>query len=224
MIWLLVALAIAPGIGILMFVYFKDKYEKEPLSLIIKCFFWGMLTVIPPIIIETMGSSFSPDKTNNIYSIFLYSFAFVGFSEEFSKYLLLRIYPFRKKDFNEPFDGIVYAVAISMGFATFENIFYVIEGGIGTGLVRIFTAVPAHGAFAVIMGFYVGLAKFKQNHFGYLFIGVLMATLAHGAYDFFIMQNDYPALKLLTLVCLIIIIILSFRAMKIHRNNSPFKQ
>jgi len=219
---LLLALAIAPAIGIILLVYFKDKYEKEPFSLLFKCFLLGLFTIIPPIFIELAAEKLSPGQSVNPINIFIYAFAIVGFSEELSKFLLLRVYPYRSKHFNEPFDGIVYSVVISMGFAVAENIFYVLDGGVGAALIRMFTAVPAHAAFAVLMGYYVGLAKFRKNKFGFLLTGLIVATIAHGFYDWFLFQDNMPGLQLLAMVCLILIIIISFRAMKIHRKNSPF--
>ena len=218
----LFALAIAPGIAVILFVYFKDKYEKEPFSLLLKCFLLGTLTIIPPLFIETIFQGFGPGYAFSNSNIFVYAFFVVGLSEEASKFLLLRIYPYRSKHFNEPFDGIVYSVVISMGFATAENIFYVLEGGAGVGLLRMFTAVPGHAAFAMLMGYYVGLSKFRQHNFGFLFMGLLAATTAHGFYDFFLFVEDMPGLQVLSIVCLVLIIILSFRAMRIQRNNSPF--
>ena len=222
MIFILLALALAPAIGIILLVYFKDKYEREPFSLLLKCFLLGLLTIIPPIFIELAAGRLSPDQTSNPGSIFIYAFLIVGLSEEFSKFLLLRIYPYRSKKFNEPFDGIVYSVVISMGFAAAENVCYVMNGGMGVALLRMFTAVPAHAAFGVLMGFYVGMAKFKKHTFAYLFTGLIVAVAAHGFYDWFLFQQNMPGLQLLALVCLILIVIFSFRAMKIHKKYSPF--
>ncbi len=220
---LLIALAIAPALAIILFVYFKDKYEKEPIHLLIKCFLFGVLSVIPAIIIEIVPGFSDDTIANNLLITIIYAFLFVGLGEEFSKFFFIRIYAYRKKDFNEPFDGIIYSVMVSMGFATAENIFYVIEGGLSTGLLRMFSAVPAHAAFAIIMGYFIGLAKFRKNRFLYLLTGLLMAALAHGAYDFFLFQQNMPALALLSFVVLALIITFSFRAIVVHRRNSPYR-
>jgi len=222
MLIILLALAVAPAICIILLVYFKDKYEREPFSLILKCFILGIFTIIPPAIIEIAAKKIGPDHSTNSYNIIIYVFTTVSFSEELSKYLLLRILPYRSKHFNEPFDGIIYAVIISMGFATAENILYVLRGGMNVALIRMFTAIPAHAAFAVFMGFYVGLAKFRKHNFLLLLTGLLTAIIAHGLYDWLLFQNNMPGLQLLAVVCLIVIVILSFRAMNIHKKNSPF--
>jgi protease PrsW len=220
---LLLALAIAPGIAITMFIFFRDKYEKEPLKLLLFCFLLGLLTIIPPIIVETVSAVLGINENSGVIGSAIYAFLIVGLSEEGSKFLLLRVYPFRNKAFNEPFDGIVYAVMISMGFATAENIFYVIDGGVSVGIARMFTAVPAHASFAVLMGFFAGMAKFRKNSGGLLFTGLVAAVIAHGFYDFFLFQNDYPIVHIFAFIGLIVAVILSFRAIKIHRINSPFQ-
>jgi protease PrsW len=220
MIFVLLALAIAPGLGIMFFIYFKDKYEKEPFHLMLKCFLFGILAIIPAVIVELASGL---DGHKEIWIVAIYAFCIVGFSEEFSKYFFLRVFAFRKKDFNEPFDGIVYSVMISMGFATAENILYVLQGGLSVGLLRMFTAVPAHASFAILMGYFVGLAKFKEKRFLYLSLGLFSAVIFHGLYDFFLIQEDYNLLKLMAFVALILAIVLSFKAMKINRELSPFK-
>jgi RsiW-degrading membrane proteinase PrsW (M82 family) len=105
---------------------------------------------------------------------------------------------FKRKEFNEPLDGIVYAVMIGMGFAAFENLLYVSDGGLGVALLRMVTAIPAHAVFAVVMGYHVGLAKFDITHKSELLRkGLVYPILLHGAYDFFLLQKSIPMLFIL---------------------------
>jgi RsiW-degrading membrane proteinase PrsW (M82 family) len=213
----LLTLAAAPGLAICIYIFWKDKFEKEPLSLLAKCFFMGALSIIPALILSLSLESLLPPN------LFLEVFIGIALSEELSKYLFLRYYAFRKKSFNEPYDGITYSVMISMGFATLENILYTFEHGYEVGFMRMFTAVPAHATFAVLMGYYTGLAKFKKyKQRYYLGAGLLSATLLHGLYDYFLMQDSYPLLTLGAFVSLAIGIYLSFKAIKLHNNRSPF--
>ena len=76
------------------------------------------------------------------------------------KFLAFYVFFWKERNFNEKFDGIVYAVYIALGFAGIENIVYAFTGGVGVGLVRALTAVAAHALFGVVMGFYFGLAGF----------------------------------------------------------------
>jgi len=218
----LISLALAPGIAIAVFIYFRDKYEKEPLNLLLKTFFAGFFVIIPAAFIERWLVDTVALEQTAAY-IALQNFIFVGFTEEVCKYFCLYKIAYHKEDFNEPFDGIVYAVMVSMGFATSENLFYAAEGGLHVALLRIFTAVPAHASFAVLMGYFVGLAKFKNHHTLFLVFGLAIATIFHGAYDFFLSIHNIELIAAGALVSLIIGVSLSFKAMKILNENSPFK-
>lgn len=195
-------------------------------------FLLGVLSTLPAILIQTalqpnLDNYFSP------YSILYYvvfAFGLVAFSEEGSKYLMLRWYAYRQPAFNEPFDGIIYSVMVAMGFATFENIWYVLEHGFTTGILRMFLAVPAHAAFGVIMGYHAGLAKFDQQRSGQrLWTGLLLAVFFHGAYDFFLFLQNNPNvtryvstgfLVFFALVSWYVAMRLAFRSIRIHESLS----
>ncbi len=220
----LILLALAPVALIIFYIYLRDKYEKEPKRLMIYCFvFGGIFSIVITTILYMFFDLFFP--LNNEYSViqqFVRAFFIVALTEEFSKYIIVRYYAQPKKAFNEPYDGIVYAVMVSMGFAAVENIFYVIEGGVTTALLRAFTAVPAHATFGILMGYYMGKAKFSNNRARYNLTGLLLAILFHGAYDFFLFINFIPGISSGAFVSLIIGIVLARRAMKLHQKNSNF--
>jgi RsiW-degrading membrane proteinase PrsW (M82 family) len=219
----LMALAIAPGLAIAIYVYWRDKFEREPLSLMVKCFAFGVLSILPAIILETLGTKvFGTYSPENILQTAFHAFVIVGLSEEWSKYIFLRGYAYRKPDFNEPYDGITYSVMVSMGFATLENIMYVADGGFGVAILRMFLSVPAHATFGVIMGYYVGLAKFREHSLKLRLTGLFLAAAFHGAYDFCLFLNTVPVLILGALASLIVGVILSLKAIKHHAMFSPF--
>ena len=219
----LIALALAPVLAIIWFIYLKDKYEPEPIKHILISFFLGCLSVIPAIILEWSFGAIYPENPNNVFVTAVWAFGIIACSEEFSKFIFLKWYAFKQKEFDEPFDGIVYGVMISLGFAAVENIFYVQDGGLSVALLRMLTAVPAHASFGVIMGYYLGLAwQNRENALQYQFRGFVAAVIFHGAYDFFLIQNNMPALAMLSFICLLVAIKLSFRAIKAHQEASPF--
>lgn len=185
---LLLALSIAPGIAICLYIFLKDQFNREPKLKLLVCFLLGCLSVIPAIIFQMLTTRPADIYfQQGILYIAFFSYLIVALSEEMSKFLMLRFYAFPKKTFDEPYDGIVYSVMVSMGFATVENIGYVYQHGVGTALLRMFLAVPAHATFAVLMGYFVGKAKFlPEKRFYYLFLGVFWATFFHGTYDFFL--------------------------------------
>ncbi len=222
-ILLLIALSVAPGLAILLAIYYSDKYEKEPFKLLLTSFMMGVVAIIPAVALELLFGFL--EQPENVFFIFIYAVWVVGLSEEGAKYFFLRTVPYTRSAFNEPFDGIVYAVMISMGFATIENIMYVVEGGFGIGLMRMITAVPLHAVCGIIMGYYVGMAKFdKLKSRKLLSTGLILAIVIHGLYDFFLFQKMHEAYMLFAFVVLIIAVVFSVKAIKIQRNKSPFKK
>lgn len=219
-----VPLAIAPGIGLCLFIYFRDKFEKEPFKLLRNSFLFGMLSIVPAAIIELIFSVLGINENQGFFITLIYAFLIVAVAEESCKFFVLKRYVYKKTDFNEPFDGIVYAVMISMGFATLENILYVVQTGIGTAVLRMFTAVPLHAVCAIFMGYFVGRAKFSANKAGNLFMGIFLAVVIHGLYDFFLFQKDIPALWVFSFLTLAASIGLSFIAINKHRKISPFSK
>ncbi len=220
----LIAIALAPGAAIGLFIWLKDQYDREPLKHMFISFMLGVLCAIPAVIMSLSLGKFIPVDFQNIFSVAVFALVVVAFAEEFAKFLVLRYYAYRQKEFNEPFDGIVYGAIISLGFAGIENILYVMDGGMQVGLLRMFTAVPAHASFGIIMGYYFGLAwKHKDKAKAYKLKGLLAAIVLHGFYNFFLMQQSYPAFWFLSFVGLAISIWLCFKAFKAHNAISPFK-
>ena len=222
----LLALAIAPGIAICFYIYFKDKYEKEPIRLLVISFILGVLSVVPTLLLSELGTyffGFEPTSSNLVFSLISCVIG-IGLVEEFSKFIFVRYYAYKKDDFNEPFDGIVYCVMVSMGFATIENILYVAASGASTGWLRMFTAVPMHAVFAIVRGYYLGV----QKSFGVktaALQGLLLASLLHGVYDFVLMYPGiHPGIQLLGfLACLFFGFRFARKAIRLHQESSPFK-
>lgn len=220
----LVGLALAPGIYLSIVIYGKDRYDPEPKKILLVAFLLGCFSIIPAIIIELMLKAPLSFAGLGIINDALSAFIGVALIEELCKFFVLRFHAYRKAEFNEPFDGIVYAVFVGLGFATAENILYVLQEGFGTGVMRMFTAVPAHYAFAVIMGYYVGKAKFEPaNRASHFLRAVFYATFIHGAYDFFIFQKYYPGLVIFTIGVLIMALRISRRSIEELQADSVFR-
>ena len=189
----LIALAIAPGIAICLFIFHRDAYNREPKLNLLASFILGAAIVFPVAYAEIFFSQF---LDNTISGTAITAFLAVALVEELGKFIVLRFYAYNKKSFDEPLDGIVYGVMIGMGFATLENILYVQKFGMQTGFLRMFLAVPAHATFGVLMGYHAGKAKFdKPNSVRLLFLGLLWAVLFHGLYDFFLFLQGNPYIK-----------------------------
>jgi RsiW-degrading membrane proteinase PrsW (M82 family) len=218
-------LAIAPGFAIMLYIYLKDRYEPEPLGLLLKCFVLGALSTLPAIALELYGSKIPLAKGTSDWHQFVSAYFVVAFSEEFCKYAIIYWFAYRNPHFDEPFDGIVYSVMVGMGFATLENIMYVADGNLSTAFMRMFTAVPAHATFAIIMGFFLGKAKFHPAEaVRYHLYALGGAMVFHGTYDYSLFEiKNYPIAFVGALASLIIGIRLSRKAIQLSSDESPFK-
>lgn len=219
----LLAISTAPGACIVLYIYIKDKHEKEPIGLLVKSFVFGAVAVLVTWMISFPLENFVPKDETDIYQQAIHAFIFVALVEEFSKFLFVRGILYNDDHFNEPFDGIVYSVTVSMGFATLENVFYVSEGGYATAIVRMFTAVPAHATFAVLMGYFIGRAKFAKSGTYNSLVGLLAATAFHGAYDYFWFISFVPGIWFGAIVSLVVGVWLSRKAIRAHQDASPFR-
>ncbi len=220
----LLFLAILPGLVLSFLIIKADRFEKEPKWLMAVAFVLGAVITYPTMLMEGLAANLGWEESGNFFKVFFFALLFVGLIEEFFKFICFAL-PYFRKDFNEPLDGIVYAVLIAMGFATLENIIYADRFGISTVALRAFTAVPAHGAFAVIMGYYVGLSKQDQNNlerWKKIGFGLGLAAFLHGLYDFFIIQNYAEWLMSLATLVLIFSVYLAYRMIRILQNSSPF--
>jgi RsiW-degrading membrane proteinase PrsW (M82 family) len=171
----LLVLAIAPAVFIFLYIYSKDRYEPEPLHLVAWVFILGALSTIPAGVLEL------PFPEGIISSAVA-----APVIEEGLKFLIVFLAVYRRPEFSEPMDGIVYATAASLGFATLENILYVMDGGLAVGIVRAIVSVPGHVIFSCIWGFALGIAKFRPapERFGIIATGLMGGMLLHGVFNF----------------------------------------
>ena len=223
---LLILTALAPILLVILYINYSDKYDKEPHKLLVTSFILGaIVSVILALIMYAGFDIILPLEDNfSIQQQIVKAFIVVGFTEEFSKYIIVRYYAQPKKQFNEKFDGIVYAVMVSMGFAATENLMYVLEGGIEVGLTRAITAVPAHATFGILLGYFMGKAKFHKNKRLMNLTGLLLAVIFHGLYDVFLFLDFIPGIAAGAFVSLIVAILLSKKAIKSHQQTSRFKK
>lgn len=219
----LIMAAVIPAIFLLAQIYKLDKLEHEPGRLIVSLVFQGVLATIGAIVTESIGmrlaALFFVENTPIYY--FVTTMFVVGLSEEGFKYLLLKRKTWNNPEFNCQFDAVVYAVAVSLGFALWENIGYVMSFGLATAVLRALTAVPGHACFGVFMGAWYGMAKQQEirGNYGAAKTGRVLALLVpmaiHGLYDFIaFMEQISDAFTLIFFVFIIIVFIYAFRATK----------
>jgi RsiW-degrading membrane proteinase PrsW (M82 family) len=178
----LLALAILPGFVIVQRYYSKDHLQKEPIGVVLRSFYWGAALILPAGLFETL---FSLSSTPTKIDLAIHYILLVGITEEVAKYIAIRFYSARNEAFNEHFDGIVYGACVGGGFATFENIFYVLEHGFAVGVLRAFLSVPGHILWGAIIGHWIAKEKMENESKVKVFvIGVGISSLLHGGFDF----------------------------------------
>lgn len=219
---LLIAAAVIPAVWLLVKVYRADRLEREPIGLILLLVVFGALSTALAMVTETIGeyalqTAFSE---NSLIYLILEYYLVVALSEEGFKLLVLRWRTWRSPNFNCQFDGVVYAVSVSLGFALWENILYVGMYGFGTALARAVTAVPGHACFGVFMGIWYGAARRYANGWDprgakiCLRRALWIPVLIHGTYDFILSLNtDYSSL--IFIVFIIIMFLTARRRVKI---------
>ena len=188
---ILIAAAVLPAAFLMYKIYKMDKLESEPPSFLIRLMISGCLAALVAMALEWLGGKLLVwlPVGSGTYEVLFY-FIVVALSEEGAKYYFLRKRTWFSEHFNCLFDGVVYAVCVSLGFALLENLNYVMEYGFSTALVRAVTAIPGHASFGVFMGVWYSAAK-KCDNFGYpeksrrnSILCVAIPTLLHGAYDY----------------------------------------
>ncbi len=190
--WILISAAVIPALFLMIKVYKSDRLEKESFVLLKSMVIGGVLSSLVALVIEWVGNAalnvFVPADDPK-YNVILY-FVVVGLTEEGCKYLFLKKRSWGSAEFNCRYDGIVYAVFTSLGFAVWENISYVLHYGFSTALVRAVTAIPGHACFGVFMGTFYGLSRgyafMKDDGKSKFFrmLSVIIPTLIHGTYDY----------------------------------------
>ena len=227
--WVLIAAAVIPAIVLMVKVYRSDRLEKESPALLGNLVEAGILSALLAMVLETvgqwlLGKFVSPD--DKLYNVIMF-FVVVAVSEEGSKYYFMNRRVWNNREFNCSYDGVVYAVFTSLGFALWENISYVLSYGFGTALVRAVTAIPGHASFGVFMGAFYGAAKRAQMR-GELqkanvlrFAGVLLAALMHGAYDY-LATSETETGSLYFLIYVVLLFIASYRTVSVSSANDRY--
>ena len=219
---ILLAAAVLPAAFLLYRVYKMDTIEKEPWSILRKLLLWGALSGIPAALVESLLTGVVQNllQEGTLLYNFVFGFIVAALVEESFKFFFLYKFTFKSPAFNYRFDGVVYAVFVSMGFAILENVLYVFQGGLGVALSRALLALPLHAACGVYMGIAYGQQKvnslYKSASFGSVARAFLpVPILIHGFYDSCAFSaENYPIFLLVFVVFVILVFILTLRQLK----------
>lgn len=215
-------LALFPCFILVAIFIWLDKYEREDYFGMAMTFLGGIIIAFPAYYFESLEIFASFDTGETVMDTFVMAFLVVAFIEETLKYLVFLLYPWRQPFFNEPYDGILYAVLVGMGFAAAENLVYSYFHGWEVALFRGVTAIPAHLAFSIFMGYYFSKARFADQPAA-LFLAWLVPFVWHGVYDLFILQSFYEPLALLGVLFIYIWLFRMRKWIVEYQEESPFK-
>ncbi|GIN21035.1 MAG TPA: PrsW family intramembrane metalloprotease [Bacillus bacterium] len=181
-----VSAGVAPGLALLSYFYLRDQFDQEPILTVFKTFLMGAVITFPIMFIQYIMS-----VEEIIQGSLLSAFLSAALFEEFFKWFVLFLAIYQHAEFDEPFDGIVYGASISLGFATVENILYLAANGVSFALGRALLPVSSHALFGVIMGYYLGKAKFQtdSSQKRCLFFSFFVPFILHGLYDFILFSE-----------------------------------
>lgn len=183
----LFALSLAPVVILFWFFYVRDRYEKEPPALLLRLFAFGALAVLPAVAFSLLLGRFTSFylMPGTLKYILIENFLVIGLIEEMVKLYVVVSVAYAHPAFNEPYDGIIYAITAALGFAAVENILYVYQGGVGVGVARMLLAVPAHALFGSFMGHYLSRSKFGAGGRStvLMYMALIVPALLHGTYN-----------------------------------------
>ena len=228
--WILIAAAVIPAAILLKYIYNTDKLDRESPRILTGLVFAGIISTLIAIAGEEAGTFILErifgDTESTAYNLCLY-FIVVGVSEEGGKYIMLKKRTWHSPEFNCQFDGVVYATFVSLGFALWENIEYVMMFGLHTAMVRAITAVPGHCCFGVFMGVFYGLAKRNANYGHPMkskmcrILALVVPVLIHGTYDFVCTMKTGNS-SLLFLCFIAVVFLASFRLVRNMADHDRF--
>ncbi len=228
----LIIIAVLPVFLIGMYIYAKDK-DKEPKSLLLKMLLGGIGSALLCIFLNGIISYIIPsfdnfEKNANLIELIFYVFIGIALLEEGCKWFFAYKLSFNNKEFDEFYDMIIYCVFVALGFALFENIFYVLKGGYIVGISRAIFAVPGHACDGIFMGYFLGLAKIYQLNKNYtlmkknIALSIIIPTLMHGIYDYLVIAKQDVFLVLFLFLVVVMYIIAIKRVNKAVKINQKF--
>jgi RsiW-degrading membrane proteinase PrsW (M82 family) len=227
---------ILPGLVWLWIFYRTDRYEPEPKRLVLMTFALGVLAIVPAFLGERAANHLYPflgpieaaaaakaGTLRDALPLLVGCFLVIGPCEEISKFLAVRLFIYRNREFDEPLDGIIYAAAAALGFASLENVFYVVDFQHGLKIqwgmlgVRSFLALPGHVIFATTWGYALGRARFDPRY--RVWPRVALAAALHGLYDFVLM---YPPTRPAIILYMSLMVPILVKQIRVLREESPF--
>lgn len=213
-------LLIAPVLSIFYLTISHKNAERDNHVVLRNSFYLGILSFLPAILLIYLMDSVGLATTRSLNRTLFFAFAVVGLMEELPKFLVLRLYSYHNKAYNSPIRGILYSIAISLGFVLAKNAYFIFtNGGLHFSQFGGFLSVPFHILFAIIMGFFISIAKFKYSFFIFPVLALGAAAFFHGLYQFALFTEDTSVLYIAAGLNLLIAVLLFRQAMRTQRDD-----
>lgn len=186
--FILLSAAGAPGLALLSYFYLRNQMSTEPRKTLFQSFIYGALITFPIMFIQHVLQA-----EGTFSNSFIRDVLFSSGLEEFFKWLVIFVVIFKHIEFDDPYDGILYGASVSLGFATVENVLYLLSFGINTAFIRAVLPVSSHALFGVVMGYYYGKSKFAKNdkEIEYLLLSLFAPILLHLIYNSILTFKGY---------------------------------
>jgi RsiW-degrading membrane proteinase PrsW (M82 family) len=221
----IITIILAPLIAFIICAIVWIKRGKDRYPGLISSFVFGMFSIVIVILFQYIAREFGLEDFKNLRRIIFYSFIVMGFGSEFGKFLILRYYNFTKNSFNGPLDSIVYSTMISMGFTLMGNIVYLLVPFYSEiDFFYAITVVFANLFFAVILGFFVGMAKTRENKFVDSMTGLFGAAFFHALYNFCFITEDFRLLLFLSIGAFVVVIMLYYKAFELNEEYKRLRK
>ncbi len=221
----ILTLSLSIVIAVLLYYFVRYRQGKEIFIGLFHSFLWGMLSVAIVFVFQTIAYWYGLSSLTNLRRIIFYSFIVSGFGSEYGKYLVLRFYAFPKSNFYGPLDSITYSVMIALGFSFMSNVLYfTLPFYSKVDFFYANTMVIANVVFAIILGFFVGMAKSRENKFVDSMTGLFGAAFFHALYEFCFRTNDIKLLIFFSIGALIVVLLLFYKAIEINVEYKRIKK
>lgn len=220
-----ISFLIAPVIALAIILYMNYRFHINSNKNMILAFVFGIVSVAFVVASQFVAEYLELTNLSSIKRSVFYSFVVLAFAAEVGKFLFLRYYFVPRKDFSGPLDGIIYSTLISLGFATAGSIMLMFDVyGAGVNGLYMFIYAIANIVFAIIMGFFVGLGKARQNRLIDSMTGLFVASFFHGLYNFTFITHDYRLLILFAIGSVLIVVLLSVKSLNIKTEESSSRR
>lgn len=215
-----IPLIIAPAIFMLLILLAGNAMEKKSWQLFTSSYFFGLLSAIPMVVVFYYIKHYWLEHAASIRRILFFAFAVIGFLAELFKFLILRYKYIPNDAITKPFDGILYASLISLGYATVANVFFFFEWDYTELKPVVLYSIPfANLLIGIVLGFFIGMGKFRKPSFIDSITGLGAAIFFQGFYNFCLFSEDYLLLSLVAVGTLIICIMLSIKSLNTDVKN-----